>query len=143
MPDYRKEFFEKEARNAMEEHVLDLIIQHEGLEPYQTPFRITRPQMREWSTIHGFPVDRERVPSKGRENFLYLRNQEDLLPAVRQQFINYMKNPKKYGLKKTPTLEDAVKVFDQTGAEGKLKYLFKGGVSAESPLTEYFDGEEN
>jgi GNAT superfamily N-acetyltransferase len=102
------------------------IMKHEGLLPGQTPFRITNPAMRKWKTIHGFPVqtDMSSVP-KDRQNFLWLKNPADVHHAIRQQFMNYSTRPTDYGLKEKPTLEAALKVFDQTGATGKMDYLKK------------------
>ena len=118
---------------------IDLTIQHEGLEPFQTPFKITSEAMRGWDTIHGFKIDKKIKPSKGRENFIYLENQENLKPAVRQQFINYATKPESFeGLKgkKNITVADAVRVFDQTGAEGKLKFLQQKGIDTNMLLND-------
>ena len=115
---------------------IDLTIQHEGLEPLQTPFKITSEEMRNWKTIHGFKINKEAKPSKGRENFIYLENQEDLKPAVKQQFINYSTKPEKYGLKNNPTVTDAIRIFDQTGAEGKLKFLQQKGIDTNMLLND-------
>ena len=133
--DYRK------ARSS-KEILIPLIIRHEGLEPFQTPFRITFPEMRQWNTIHGYPINKEIVPSKGRENFIYLQNQEDLIPAVIKQFENYMNKPKNYGLPDKPTLEEAIRIFDQTGANGKLDFLKTQGIDTSLSLEEIFNGEK-
>jgi hypothetical protein len=135
---YTKADFKQANKEALSENFLQGVIQHEGLEPYQTPFRITSEAMRNWKTIHGYKINKEIVPSKGRENFIYLLNQEDLFPAVRQQFMNYATNPKKYGLPQNPTVEQAVKVFDQTGAQGKLNFLKKMGIDSTVLLEELF-----
>ena len=113
---------------------IDLIIQHEGLEPYQTPFKITSEEMRNWKTIHGYKINQKAKPSKGRENFIYLEKQEELKPSVEQQFTNYVLKPKEFGLKENPTLAEAVKVFDQTGAEGKIKFLKDNGIDVNKSL---------
>lgn len=113
---------------------VDHVVKHEGLEEGQTPFRITSDAMGKWSTIHGFKIDHKRVKPKERKNFIYLENAADVKPAVRKQFENYQKTPKKYNLPDNPTVEDAVRVFDQTGADGKLKYLEKNGIKRGDPL---------
>jgi hypothetical protein len=88
--------------------------------------------------IHGYELDWTKTPSEGRENFLYLKNQEDLLPAVKQQFLNYMQKPQNYNLPKNPTISDAVRVFDQTGAQGKLGFLEQLGIDTSKLLSEIF-----
>lgn len=135
---YGKTDFLQANKENMADNFLEGIVQHEGLEPFQTPFRITSDEMRNWNTIHGYKVNKEIVPSKGRENFIYLQNQEDLIPALKQQFINYSTNPKKYGLPKDPTVEQAVYKFDQTGAQGKLNFLKKLGIDPSMLLKELF-----
>lgn len=114
------------------------IIQHEGLEPYQTPFKIVNDTMRQWNTIHGFPINKDIKPSKGREKFIYLQKQEDVLPSVISQLKNYATNPKKYGLPDNPTIEDAIRIFDQTGAKGKLEFLKKNKIDVRTRLKELF-----
>ena len=69
--------------------------------------------------------------SKGRENFLYTEKPEDVKPAVEEQFRRYGER------KKDITVEEAVKTFDQTGAEGKLKYLKQNGIDPKSKLGEH------
>jgi len=114
------------------------VVAHEGLSPFQTPFRITSDKMREWNTIHGFSINKNVIPPKGRENFIYLQKQEDVLPAVIAQFKNYAVNPKKYGLPENPTIEDAIRTFDQTGAKGKLAFLKKNNIDIKTRLKELF-----
>lgn len=117
---------------------VSLILQHEGLLPGQTPFRVTSPAMRKWNTIHGFPINRSMRAPKGRENFLFLQNPGDVYPAVRQQFMNYMRRPSRYGLPANPTVMQAINVFDQTGARGKAKYLRSRGIDPNVALAQLF-----
>jgi hypothetical protein len=130
---YNKDYYKDILQNMF----INAIIQHEGLEPYQTPFRITSPEMRKWKTIHGFEIDWEKN-KKGRKNFIYLKRQEDLIPAIKQQFINYMTTPEKYKLPKNVTIADAIKKFDQTGAEDKLKFLESKGINKNWYLSDIF-----
>lgn len=103
--------------------IVQKIMQHEGLLPKQTPFRITNPSMRKWKTIHGFVIDNTTPKPKGRENFIFLKNAEDVPKAIEAQLRRYALKPKQYGLKSTPSLEDALRVFDQSGVNGKLAFL--------------------
>ena len=135
---YTKSDFAQANKETMAANFIDGIVQHEGLEPFQTPFRISNDTMRQWNTIHGYKINKDIVPSKGREKFIYLQNQEDVIPAIRQQFLNYVTNPEKYGLPENPTVEQAVKVFDQTGAQGKLNFLKKYGIDSSMSLKELF-----
>ena len=61
--------------------------------------------------------------SQERKNFIFLVNPDDVPKAVKQQFLNYNLNPTKYGLDPDPTIEDIIKLFDQTGAKDKIKFL--------------------
>ena len=101
------------------------IIQHEGLLPKQTPFRITSPEMKKWTSIHGFKIDRTSPKPKGRENFIFLVNAADVSKAIKKQLSNYATNPSRYGLGDTPSIKDALKVFDQTGVSSKIAFLNK------------------
>src|SRR3990167_5487441 len=105
-----------------EEDFVSLILQHEGLVSGQTPFRITNQAMAKWNTIHGFPIAKTKKPV-GRENFFFLQDPRNVVPAVRRQLQNYVKNPKRYGLPKNPTVGQALGVFDQSGLKGKLAFL--------------------
>ncbi len=114
----------------------NLIIRHEGLVPLQTPFRITDDSMRRWVSMFDdtlkVALDPNAKKPKGRENFLFLKNQADLLPAVMEQFRLYaFRNP-------NITIGDAVRVFDQTGSKGKLKFLREQGFPEEQTLAELF-----
>lgn len=126
----------------MEADFADLIVKHEGLEPGQTPFRITNPEMAKWKTIHGKKINHKAVKSKGRENFFYLEKPDEVKPAVEQQFKNYYQVPAKYNLPSNPTVEQAVRVFDQSGADGKLKMLKDNGVDVSQPLSNIFNQTE-
>ncbi len=100
-----------------------LIFQHEGLLPNQTPLRITNPTMRNWNTIHGFPIDKTSPRPNNRKNFFFLQNVEDVPKAIRQQFVNYYTNPSKYQLSSNPTLAEAISKFDQERPQDKMKYI--------------------
>ena len=136
--DYKKDFYDSQQKQSMHQMFIDGLIKHEGLEPGQTPFRITSDEMRTWSTIHGLPIDWEKVPSKGRENFIYLKDANQVPIAVDTQFYKYYTNPKAYKLPKNPTIENAIRKFDQTGADGKIKYLKKLGIDVSLPLGDFY-----
>ena len=105
--------------------IIHTILKHESLVEGQTPFRITGPNMRKWNTIHGLKINKNPNAPKNRQNFIFLENPSEVPIAVKKQFENYAYNPQKYGLPYNPTLEDALKTFDQTGAKGKLNFLKK------------------
>ena len=112
--------------NQIEKFDIDTLVKYvliqEGLLPFQTPFRITSPAMANWNTILGFPISHDPKPD-GRTNFIFLKNQDDVAKAVKQQFINYSENPIKYGLPENPTVGNAINIFDQSGTRNKIKYL--------------------
>ena len=114
---------------------VDLIIKHEGLEPNQTPFRITDPKMSKWTSMFDDTIKLKLNPkaskSKGRENFLYTEKPEDVQRGVEEQFKRYKK--RKAGI----SVEDAVKIFDQSGSDGKLKFLKKQGIDTKKKLDDY------
>ena len=114
------------------------ILQHEGLAQGQTPFRITNPAMAKWSTVHGYKTSRAPKP-RGRENFLFLQNPMEVFPAVQRQFENYYRYPERYDLRMRPTVAQAVKVFDQSGSQGKLEYLRQRGIDPEAELASIFE----
>lgn len=120
------------------EDFVNLILQHEGLVPGQTPFRITSQTMRNWKTIHGYKIARGGRAPMGRENFLFLENPLEVFPAVRKQFQNYARVPERYGLPSNPTVQQAVNVFDQSGAKGKLQFLRQRGIDPNAPLASLF-----
>jgi len=116
-------------QNVSLNNLVDVILQHEDLIPKQTPFLITSEKMRQWDHIHGkFETDKinpsyqERV-KLGRQNFIFLKNPNDVFPAVVTQLKKYVANPAYYELPPNPTIKDAIYVFDQTGANGKIKYI--------------------
>ena len=94
--------------------------------------------MAQWNTIHGYKIDKKAAKSKGRENFFYLKNADEVKPAVEKQFKNYYQVPAKYSLPSNPTVEQAVRKFDQTGADGKLKMLKDNGIDVNQPLANVF-----
>jgi hypothetical protein len=120
------------------QQITQFIIKHEGLEPNQTPIRITNPKMSKWTSIYDdtikIQLDPNAAKGKGRQNFLYLKNQEDLVPLITEQFRRYSEKPAKYGLPENPTLEQAIRVFDQTGADNKISYIQKMGIDPNTPL---------
>ena len=118
-----------------------LLIKHEGLEPGQTPFRITSPKMKQWKTIHGFPVNAKAKPSKGRENFLYV-DPKNVAPAIQAQLGLYHNFSGDYGLNENPTIGDALKVFDQSGYKGKMSFLKKNGVDPTQTIQKALELEQ-
>lgn len=125
-------------------NLTDLVITHEGLVPFQTPFRITddevsvpkgKRKMREWTSMFDKTLRIELDPmakkAKGTENFLYLKRQEDLYPAVEEQFRRYEEYSP--GM----TVEQAIRKFDQTGPDGKLDFLEKFGINRDDKLSNH------
>lgn len=122
----------------------DYIIEHENLQPNQLPFRVTddgvkyskgkRP-MREWTSMFDdtikTPLDPKAKKAKGTENFLYTTDEKHKKPAVEEQFRRYDEGEP--GI----SVDKAVRKFDQTGAEGKLKYLKQNGIDPKSKLGEH------
>jgi len=104
---------------------VNAILQHEGLLPGQTPFRYTNQTMRRWNTIHGFPIDKISPRPSNRNNFIFLKNKEDVPKAVKKQFENYIHFPQRYGWQQEPTIQQSISKFDQTGASGKMNFLKK------------------
>jgi len=113
----------------------DLVMAHENLQPNQTPFRITGKKMAGWTSMFDdtikIPLDPKAKKAKGTENFLYTKQPGHVKPAVEEQFRRYGER------KKDITVDEAVRIFDQTGAEGKLKYLKKNGIDPKSKLGEH------
>ncbi len=105
--------------------IVQNVLTHENLDSKQTPFRITNKKMRNWDTIYGFKIDKAFQPPANKKNFLYLKNQKDVVPAVTALFKKYNENPTKYNLPENPTLEQAIRMFDQSGANGKIAFLKK------------------
>ena len=102
--------------------LVNKVLTHEGLLPKQTPFRITNPSMRKWNDIHGFAIDKGPKP-KGRENFIFLKNPEDVAKAVKKQLLNYVNHPAQFKLPANPTIGQALRKFDQSGCKGKIQFL--------------------
>lgn len=114
------------------------IIKHEGLLPGQTPFRITSDKMARFNTILGFPVSDAKKP-RGREDFFFLEDPTQVPAAVEKQFRRYLAFPERFGLPRNPTISQAVRVFDQTGAGGKLDFLRQLGFDDAAPLASLFE----
>ena len=100
-----------------------LILAHENLIEGQTPFRYTSKAMRKWNTIHGYEIDNTSNKPYDRRNFIFLKNPQDVPKAVKKQLSNYAFFPARYNLGENPTIEDAIKKFDQENPERKIKYL--------------------
>jgi len=115
----------KPSMNITFTDIIQSILRHESLIPGQTPFRITNPSMKNWNKIHGFQIDKNPNAPSNRQNFLFLKNPNEVPMAVKKQFENYAYNPQKYGLPINPTLEDALRLFDQSGVGGKMNFLKK------------------
>ncbi|HUU89152.1 MAG TPA: hypothetical protein VMX17_15565 [Candidatus Glassbacteria bacterium] len=113
------------VKNVSMDEFVNAIIQHEGLLPGQTPFRYTNQTMRRWDTIHGFPIDKVSPRPSNRNNFIFLKNKEDVPKAVRKQFENYINFPQRYGWQRQPSIQQSISKFDQTGASGKMSFLKK------------------
>lgn len=135
-----QEVQEEQTSGISSDSLVNAIVSHEGLLPKQTPFRITSPAMGNWNTIHGFEIDKTSPRPSNRRNFIFLKNPEDVPKAVKQQFLNYRNKPSRYGLSAEPTLEEAIRVFDQTGADGKISFLKKKfpSINLSAPLSNYF-----
>jgi len=120
--------------------IVNGILQHEGLVKGQTPFRYTSPRMRKWNMIHGFEIDKISPKPANRINFIFLKNPAEVPMAVKKRFENYTNAPHKYGLSSKPTLEEAIRVFDQTGADDKIKYLKQRtpSLNMQQPLKNFF-----
>jgi len=123
--------------NDILDHFANVIIQHEGLEPYQTPFKITDPKMAKWTSMFDdtmkFKLNPKAKKGAKRQNFLYAVNQADIAPAIIEQFRRYsVRNP-------NITIANALKIFDQTGAKGKIEHMEKvGGIDTKSKLKDLF-----
>ena len=78
--------------------IIEDIIEHEGLIPYQTPFRIYNAAMLILDHVLGFEIDKGFKKPENRKNFIFLKNEGDVYLAVWKQFFKYMENPLKYGL---------------------------------------------
>jgi hypothetical protein len=119
------------------------VLQHEGVgNQGKTPFRITNKRMRSWTRYKpnkdhiGFPIDQDKTSGS---NFLYFKNPSDVITAIKMQFSNYANNPSRYGLPQSPTLENAIRKFDQSGADSKIKFLKNhiAGLDVRKPLKSF------
>ena len=118
---------------AIPKNFTDLVIEHEDLVPFQTPFRITSDGMGKWVSMFDDTLTVQLDPAfnkpEDRKNFLFLKNQDDLSPAVEEQFRRYAeRNP---GI----SITDAIRIFDQTGADGKIDFLKKRGINTDAQLS--------
>lgn len=112
---------------------INAILQHEGLVPLQTPFRITDPKMANWVSMFDDTIrtqlDPNAIKPKDRQNFLFLKNQADLIPAVAEQFRRYRERNPNW------RIIDAIRKFDQTGSKQKLNFLKEQGFNPEDPIS--------
>ena len=114
---------EQQKQNINLYTIVQKVLDHENLDPKQTPFRITSPTMKKWNSIYGFKIDKKFVPPHDKRKFLYLQNPADVSKAVTVLFKNYAENPDKYGFSSEPTLKQALEKFDQSGCKGKIDFL--------------------
>jgi len=112
------------------------VIEHEDLVENQTPFRVTHPSMRNWTSMFeqtiNAPVDPNYEKPEGRENFMFVpEGNADTIPGmVFEQFRRYAERDP------SVTIGEAIKTFDQTGAKGKLKFLKDRGFNQDDKLQE-------
>lgn len=107
--------------------LVDAILYHEGVIPFQTPLKYStdptlRAKMMKWNTVHGCEVDKT-IKKGNRKNFFFLKRQEDVPLVVKRQFIKYVTNPSQFSLPKNATIGQLIRYFDQSGADGKIKFL--------------------
>jgi len=57
------------------------------------------------------------------KNFIFLKNDSDVRPAVRKLFERYYQNSGKFKLPNNPTVRQSIKKFDQSGSEGKVSFM--------------------
>jgi hypothetical protein len=132
------------------EEFVKTVLKHEDLEPFQTPFRITdddkdyskskKRRMREWTSMYDDTIKVRLNPkakkAPKRENFLYLERQEDLEPAVAEQFRRYHQaNP-------NISVKEAVKIFDKSNPKGKMKFLQEHGLDPNTKLSEIINSDK-
>jgi len=132
--------FKNELEPSMSlDELLPFILKHEGLIEKQTPFRYTSNIMRQWDTIHGFPIDKESSRPNNRKNFIFLKDPNDVPKAVKKQFENYAKYPNRYGFSSNPSLGEALAKFDQSGVAGKIEFLIRSfpTLNLNEPLKTY------
>lgn len=136
----------KEAKTPTPEFmkIVQWMLKHEGVTGNKTPTQITSPEMRNWTHL----LDKDGVPHTGykikknpKSRFIHLENPEDVPKAMAEQFRRYLANPKAYiNLPSNPTLEQAIRVYDQTGANGKIKFLTDHipGLNVNKKLKDFF-----
>ena len=123
-------------KNKILDYLTDVTEQTEGLLSGQTPIRITNESMRKWKTIQGIPVQYPEDMPKDRENFFWVAPGMEK-EVIKRQWKSYFKNPKKFGLDNNSTIEDIVKIFDQTNPKNKLKLLKEMDIDPKSKLNEF------
>jgi len=106
----------------LNEALTDATVATEGLVPGQTPLRITNPEMRNWKTIQGVPVDKKAKIPSDRKNFFFVAPNR-VRDVIHRQFKRYFENPKKYNLSEESTIEDVIKKFDQERPINKINFL--------------------
>lgn len=90
--------------------------------------------MRQWNHIYGFEVDKNNPKTPHTKNFFYLKRSEDVVPAVKALF-------KKYVIKyNDPTLEKAIRIFDQEHPDAKMSFILRNmpSVDMKAKLSTYF-----
>ena len=120
--------------------IINIIMSHEGLEPKQTPVRITSRKMRNWDHVLGFDIDKNYQRDPARGNFFYLQDASKVDDLIKKIFRLYSIYPQKYGLPRKPTLKQCIHKFDQTGAKGKIAYLKKKlpTLNIDTPIENFF-----
>ena len=125
-------------------NIVQWILKHEGVSGNKTPTLITNPDMRNWTRLlnrKGDPNSGFKIKKDPKSKFIHLENPGDVPKAVVEQFRRYEANPKKYEkLPPNPTLAQAIRVFDQSGATGKIKFLQDHipGLDVNRPLKDFF-----
>jgi hypothetical protein len=118
----------------------DLVIKQEGLKPLQTPFPITSKKMGNWTSMFDdtikIKLDPKAKKAPKTEGFLYLQKQEDLKPAVVEQFRRYQARDPEI------TIDKAVRIFDQSNPDGKIKYLKQNGIDTDQKLRNLYEKKE-
>ena len=99
--------------------------------------------MREWNNIHGFPIVKDSPKPPNRMNFIFLKNPNDVQKAVMKQFERYISFPQRYDeqWQSEPNIEESLRKFDQTGVDGKMKFLKAKfpSINFSLPLSTIFD----
>ena len=128
------------AKRKKEPSILDYLTKitqdTEGLLPGQTPIRITNDNMRNWKTIQGIPIAYPENMPKDRKNFFWVSPGMEK-EVIKRQWKSYFKNPKRFGLNENSTIEDIIKIFDQTNPKNKLKALKDLGIDPKSKMNKF------